>query len=235
MGNLIDDSITSNPPLNPAARLTDDYSMTVTVFNEPPNFVGSPTSFIKQAGKSFSFTLTVTDAHKDPIAVSASGLPTGASFDPGTLTFNWTTPIAGNYTITFTAQDYFMDSQGSMHLGMASNHQIKLTIDGQAPTATITSPNSCTTSTLPEFQASVSDNIALANATVTLYLRSNRGLTSIFVRDVTLSGTGAAISGIKPSSSLKRGGYRYAITLRDTAGNISQPYYKDFTVAISCK
>ena|GEM_PF-2823172 len=229
-GLLVDDLI-----INPAARLIDEDGTQVTVTNEAPVIAPLPQNpILTRAGVPLSFILSASDAHNDSFVVSASGVPTSASFDQGTLTFNWLSPIAGSYPITFTAQDYFMDNQNNMHLGMTSDHKVQLTIDGQAPTATITSPNSCTTSTLPEFRANVSDNIALANATVSLYRRSSRGLTFIFSTNVTLSGTSTTISGIKPSTVLKRDRYRYTITLRDAVGNVGQSY-KDFSVASSCK
>ena len=57
----------------------------------------------------FSYTLsgTASDPDGDPIVYGASPLPSGAVFDNGTLTFNWTPGFAqsGSYTVTFTATD----------------------------------------------------------------------------------------------------------------------------------
>jgi hypothetical protein len=59
-------------------------------------------------GQTLTFTLSATDP--DPgqtLSYSASNLPTGANFDPATLTFTWTpaSGSAGTYQVTFTVTD----------------------------------------------------------------------------------------------------------------------------------
>jgi trimeric autotransporter adhesin len=59
-------------------------------------------------GSQVAFLATAVDAQDQPIPVSISGLPRGASFDPSTGEFAWT-PLdsdAGSATITFTATDW---------------------------------------------------------------------------------------------------------------------------------
>src|SRR5439155_672088 len=59
-------------------------------------------------GSLLTFTVVATDADSDALTYSASGLPTGASFDAATRTFSWTPSFtqAGTYSaVTFTVTD----------------------------------------------------------------------------------------------------------------------------------
>jgi hypothetical protein len=47
-------------------------------------------SYMKQAGKTLTFSLLATDPDDNPLVYSASNLPAGATFDPHTGTFSWT-------------------------------------------------------------------------------------------------------------------------------------------------
>jgi len=52
-------------------------------------------------------TLVYSEASRPSVTYTVSGLPTGATFDPDTLLFNWTPSFtdAGPHTVTFTATD----------------------------------------------------------------------------------------------------------------------------------
>src|SRR5439155_595923 len=55
-----------------------------------------------------SFTVSATDPDADTLTYTATGLPTGASFDPATRTFSWTPSYtqSGTYPlVTFTVTD----------------------------------------------------------------------------------------------------------------------------------
>jgi putative cell wall-binding protein len=55
-----------------------------------------------------AFTVSATDADGDPLTYSATGLPSGAAFNPATRTFTWTPSEAqgpGTYTVTFVVSD----------------------------------------------------------------------------------------------------------------------------------
>ena len=62
-------------------------------------------SFEVAAGESLSFTAGVSDPDGDTVTLTASGVPTGASFNTSTGAFQWTKPVAGSYAITLTASD----------------------------------------------------------------------------------------------------------------------------------
>lgn len=58
-------------------------------------------------GQLLSFTISGSDADNDALTFSASGVPSGASFDASTRTFTWS-PVftqAGAYSVTFTVSD----------------------------------------------------------------------------------------------------------------------------------
>jgi hypothetical protein len=58
-------------------------------------------------GLDLTFQVHATDADAQAITYSASGLPSGATFDPGTRTFDWTPSFSqsGDFTVTFKATD----------------------------------------------------------------------------------------------------------------------------------
>ncbi len=76
------------------------------VTNRFPLFTGLSDKTVTE-GNLLTFQVLAEDADNDPITYSASGLPTGASFNANTRTFNWTPGIqqSGEYFVTFTAQD----------------------------------------------------------------------------------------------------------------------------------
>jgi len=60
-----------------------------------------------KTGEHLTFTVAATDPDNDSLIYSASNLPEGASFDPGTRTFSWTPRYdqAGVYTVHFEVSD----------------------------------------------------------------------------------------------------------------------------------
>ncbi len=58
-------------------------------------------------GRLVEFTVSAIDPDGDTLIYTASGLPPGASFDPGTGTFSWTPSAgqAGTYSIRFEVSD----------------------------------------------------------------------------------------------------------------------------------
>ena len=59
------------------------------------------------AGSALNFTVSASDPESDPVILSASDLPNGASFNPITQAFSWqpASGQAGSYQVTFIASD----------------------------------------------------------------------------------------------------------------------------------
>jgi hypothetical protein len=80
--------------------------LSTTPGNKPPVLtpIGSKSVDV---GSTLSFTVTATDPDGDPLTYSATGLPTGATFDPATKTFTWTPGFdqVGSCTVTFIVSD----------------------------------------------------------------------------------------------------------------------------------
>jgi hypothetical protein len=92
--------------------LTDyeDITITVTGSNRAP-ILGAVGNRTVAEGVALTFTVAATDPDGDPLTYSASGLPSGASFNPATRTFSWTPAYdqAGTYNSV-----HFQVSDGSL-------------------------------------------------------------------------------------------------------------------------
>ena len=104
-----------------------------TQVNQAPVFVPIGNQIVN-LGTSVQFTVSATDVDGNTLTYSASNLPSGAIFNTGTGSFNWTPVNAGVSNITFTVSD-----------GNLSASQ-NVSIDVQ--TAVTTTPSSATTSFL---------------------------------------------------------------------------------------
>jgi hypothetical protein len=100
-----------NPPATASAP---DNTTSLLIFptQNPPMASGTTLKYTKpgkvaNTGELLSFKITATDADNDPLDYSASDLPDGATFDPGTRTFSWTPRYdqAGEYTVRFEVSD----------------------------------------------------------------------------------------------------------------------------------
>ncbi|WP_157860211.1 disaggregatase related repeat-containing protein [Methanosarcina acetivorans] len=60
-----------------------------------------------EIGESLTFTVSASDAEEDSLSYSASGLPTGATFDSESGIFAWTPAVGqeGTYSVTFVVSD----------------------------------------------------------------------------------------------------------------------------------
>lgn len=97
-----------------ANALTDSAVVMITVSEHPPDrppVVVAPASVAGKAGKQLSFSVTVSDSDRNPIASLAAALPVGAHFAPGagnlSGTFTWTPSVqdVGVHVVTFTASN----------------------------------------------------------------------------------------------------------------------------------
>jgi hypothetical protein len=86
---------------------SEAITITVTNTNRPPVLAVVGDRATSEAGL-LAFQVSALDPDVDPLIYSASGLPPGASFNPGTATFSWTPGYtqAGTFPgITFTVTD----------------------------------------------------------------------------------------------------------------------------------
>ena len=121
-----------------AGQLTDteEFQIVVAVAdaNQPPR-VTAPALQTGTEGMLLTFDVTAADADTDPItALTATGLPNGASFTPnGTYTsgsFSWTPDLtqAGHYDVTFAASNAQSDSANT-HITVAQSDLGPVAID----------------------------------------------------------------------------------------------------------
>ena len=90
----------------PIKSAAESVTITVGDVDRPPtlNPIGSRSM---NEGQTLQFTVSAWDPDGDGLAYSASNLPSGATFDTATRTFQWTPTYedANNYYVTFTVID----------------------------------------------------------------------------------------------------------------------------------
>ncbi|KKH96659.1 hypothetical protein EO95_02195, partial [Methanosarcina sp. 1.H.T.1A.1] len=78
-----------------------------------------------EAGKSLTFTVSASDADGDSLAYSASGTPSGATFDSKSGVFSWT-PVAGQegtYSVTFEVSDGKLQDSATAAISVVNHNQ----------------------------------------------------------------------------------------------------------------
>lgn len=85
---------------------------TVTLTNKKPAFAAATDTKTVNENTALAFTVVATDGDGDVLTYSATGLPTGATFNATTGAFAWTPSYtqAGTYTVVFKANDGTEDS-----------------------------------------------------------------------------------------------------------------------------
>ena len=132
--------------------LVDSEAITITVnnVNRAPVLNLIDNKSINE-GRTLTFQISATDPDNAPLTYSASGLPTGANFDPATHTFAWTPTYdqAGSYNVTFTVSD------GSL----TASETITITVNNvnRAPTLASIGNKSVYVGSTLSFQLSASD------------------------------------------------------------------------------
>jgi hypothetical protein len=110
-------------------------------------------------GETLVFTIDGFDGNNDPLVFSASPLPPGATFDPGTRTFSWTpaNQHAGNYDVTFTVNDGTLSDEET----------ITVSFDATAPVVTINEPPGGLTQEqgVISLSGNMADDVEIASAT----------------------------------------------------------------------
>ncbi len=85
---------------------------TVTLTNKKPAFAAATDTKTVNENAALAFTVVATDGDGDVLTYSATGSPTGATFNAATGAFAWTPSYtqAGVYTVVFKANDGTVDS-----------------------------------------------------------------------------------------------------------------------------
>ena len=106
-------------------------NITINGVNDPPVLSVPPAQTVAE-GQLLTFTVSATDPDSMVIKITATGLPTGASFIESSRVFSWTPNFdqAGNYTVTFKAAD-----DGTPVLMDMKTVQITVTNTNRAPRA----------------------------------------------------------------------------------------------------
>ncbi len=102
----IDDLRIYNRTLTPAEIVALYNGSWGSSTNQPPVLAAIGNQSVNE-GQSLSFTVSATDPNSTNLTYSASGLPTGASFNTSTHTFSWTPTYsqAGSYNVTLAVSD----------------------------------------------------------------------------------------------------------------------------------
>jgi len=117
-------------------KLNDNETVAITVSqtaNHPPvlSTIGNKTVKIKS---NLRFIINATDTDGDLLTYSSQNLPSGASFNPATRTFNWT-PAAnqvGTYNVIFIVSDGSLNDSETIFIRVTSSTPV--------PTPTIKPP-----------------------------------------------------------------------------------------------
>lgn len=160
------------------ARIQIDVMIRITAPSTPPVFDYTVTpannvSYVLQPGVPFSFNVKASDVDPgDIVALSAVGVPVGASFaplngNPVTQTFSWTPTIGsvGTYQVNFIAQD-----NASIQTNTIVNLAVSLKPNFVAPSPGSGSvycylPGSTITNTFTATDVDTADRVVLSLAT----------------------------------------------------------------------
>jgi len=113
--------------------LSDAETVTISVgnSNRPPVLANIGGKTVNE-GASLTFTLSASDPDGDSLSYSASGLPSGASFNATTRTFNWTpgSGQAGSYAPTFSVSDGSLSDTVTVTISVSSGGAVDSDGDG---------------------------------------------------------------------------------------------------------
>ncbi|TLN18080.1 tandem-95 repeat protein, partial [bacterium] len=115
-------------------------SITVTGANDAPVLASIGAKNISE-NSLLSFTVSATDIDGDVLAYSATGLPSGANFDPATRTFTWTPSYsqAAAYTVNFTVSDGKLNDTEAVAITVSNTNRIP-TVTADAITTAMGTP-----------------------------------------------------------------------------------------------
>jgi hypothetical protein len=100
--------------------------------NRPP-VLDSIGNMTVDEGELLTFSVSANDQDGDPLTYSASGVPSGATFDPDTQTFTWTPSYrqAGSYSsVSFTVSDNHASDTETIVITVNNVYQTDINGDG---------------------------------------------------------------------------------------------------------
>ncbi|NQU12219.1 tandem-95 repeat protein, partial [bacterium] len=106
--------------------LSDSETITISVgpVNQPPVLAAIGNRSVDES-QALNFTVSASDPDGDNLSYSASALPSGASFNANTRTFNWTptSAQAGNYQVTFSVSDGSLSDSETIAISVGAVNQ----------------------------------------------------------------------------------------------------------------
>jgi hypothetical protein len=138
---------------SPVQSASETITITVTNVNAAPELAAIGNKTVAENAL-LTFTVSATDADNDTLTYSATGLPTGATFNPATRTFSWTPSYtqSGTYPVTFTVTD-------SATPALSDSETITITVTNvnRAPTLTAIGNKTVAENALLTFTISATD------------------------------------------------------------------------------
>ena len=123
--------------------VTDDGGLTgtdtvdVRLNNMPPSLLPRSSTVLAFLNRPFNLTVTATDGNGTTPALSAAGVPAGATFDPATGIFDWPDPMPlGTVNVTFTAAD-------AENVAVTTSEVIAISVVNSIKTGGSTSDDDC--------------------------------------------------------------------------------------------
>ena len=112
-------SITASDGLLTSAART----VTLTVRANTAPTLSAVSNQTTRAGQALTFSAPASDAEGDPLTVSMTGLPTGATATvvDNAAVFSWPVPVAGSYTVTVAASDGLLTTSRQIGITVTPN------------------------------------------------------------------------------------------------------------------
>lgn len=107
------DATNGDQTFNVTGRGNTAPTLTFTPAGDPPDH-----SYTVAANTTLAFDVTASDAESDPVTLSATGLPPGATFDALSGHFSWATVAsdAGDYDLDICGSDPGVTTCGAVHI-----------------------------------------------------------------------------------------------------------------------
>ncbi|MFM7624966.1 MAG: putative Ig domain-containing protein, partial [Gammaproteobacteria bacterium] len=98
-------------------------AVTVTVSPNTAPTLGAIANQTTRAGQALTFSVPASDVEGDPLTVSMTGLPTGATSTvvDNAAVFSWPVPVAGSYTVTVSASDGLLTTSRQIGITVTPN------------------------------------------------------------------------------------------------------------------